>query len=139
MERASATKVLQPRLWSAQHGEQHSLLSPTRLSVSPYSRITFATSKLVKQVPYGLVMARRCHAVSRSTAAPKVVNSVRHSTFVLAQRPHAPHSISVVSLHAKMANNRMFYACHDHDCAKASVMHRWVLFSNILLVDDIIL
>ena len=26
MERASATRVLQPRLWSAQHGEQHSLL-----------------------------------------------------------------------------------------------------------------
>ena len=36
---------------------------------------------------------------------------------------------------------RMFYACHDHDRAKASVMHAQAgcFLFNVLLVDDIML
>lgn len=54
--------------------------------------------------------------------------------------------MTVVSLHAKMANNLiiMFYACHYHDHPKASVMHAQAgcFLSNTLrsvLDDDIML
>ena len=39
--------------------------------------------------------------------------------------------MTVVSLHVNMANNlfKMFYACHCHDHAKASVMHAQAVLS----------